>query len=124
MKALGIVGSYRKDGINDTVVTKILEGAAKRGAETEKIFLADRNIGFCRNCRQCMQTPGNEPGPCGLKDDVQEIIRKCLTADILILSSPVNFGSMTAVSKAWLTGHGVRPHPSSGIFQDGVWRSL
>jgi len=102
MKALGIVGSYRTGGINDTVVEKILEGAAGRGAETEKIFLADRKIGFCRNCRQCLQSPGDEPGTCNLDDDMQELIRKCLASDILILSSPVNFGSMTAVSKAFL----------------------
>jgi multimeric flavodoxin WrbA len=102
MKALGIVGSYRTGGINDTVVEKILEGAADRGAETEKVFLADRNIHFCRNCRECMQSPGSEPGKCFLEDEVPELIRKCLASDILILSSPVNFGSMTAVSKAFL----------------------
>jgi NAD(P)H-dependent FMN reductase len=102
MKALGIVGSYRTGGINDTVVEKILEGAAGRGAETEKIFLADKKIDFCRNCRQCTQSPGNEPGRCGLEDDMQELIRKCLASDLLILGSPVNFGSMTAVSKAFL----------------------
>jgi len=102
MKALGVVGSYRKGGINDTVVEHILRGAAARGAETEKIFLADRNIGFCRNCRGCTQSPGDEPGSCGLADDVPELIRKCLAADLLVLASPVNFGSMTAVSKAFL----------------------
>jgi len=102
MKALGIVGSYRKGGINDTAVQRILEGAAGRGAKTERVFLADRNIQFCRNCRECMQSPGNEPGTCLLDDEVPELIRKCLASDILILSSPVNFGSMTAVSKAFL----------------------
>ena len=102
MKALGIVGSYRTGGINDTVVRKILEGAAERGAETERVFLADRNVRFCRNCRECMQSPGNEAGKCPLEDEVPELIRKCLASDILILSSPVNFGSMTAVSKAFL----------------------
>ncbi len=102
MKALGIVGSYREGGINDTVVEKILEGAASQGAETEKIFLSDRKIDFCRNCRECTQSPGDEPGTCILKDDVPELIQKCLTTDILILSSPVNLGSMTAVSKAFL----------------------
>jgi NAD(P)H-dependent FMN reductase len=102
MKVLGIVGSYRRGGINDTVVGKILEGAAKRGAETERILLADMKIGFCRNCRECVQAPGNEPGKCTMKDDVPELIRKCLTSDILILGSPVNFGSMTAISKAFL----------------------
>lgn len=102
MKALGIVGSYRVGGVNDTVVGKILEGAAARGAETEKIFLADSDVRFCRNCRECLQPPGNEPGECFIEDDVQELIRKCLASDLLILSSPVNFGSMTAVSKAFL----------------------
>lgn len=102
MKALGIVGSYRAGGINDTVVGKILEGAAHRGAETERVFLAEMNLRFCRNCRECTQSPGSHPGTCVLDDEVPELIRKCLASDILILSSPVNFGSMTAVSKAFL----------------------
>jgi multimeric flavodoxin WrbA len=49
-----------------------------------------------------MQSPGSRPGKCFLEDDMPELIRKCLASDILILSSPVNFGSMTAVSKAFL----------------------
>ncbi len=102
MKALGLVGSYRTGGVNDTIVGKILEGAADRGADTERVFLADRDIRFCRNCRECTQPPGNEPGRCFLDDDVPELINKCISSDILILSSPVNFGSMTAVSKAFL----------------------
>jgi multimeric flavodoxin WrbA len=102
MKALGIVGSYRKGGINDTAVEAILQGVAKRGADTEKIFLADQTIRFCNNCRNCAQEPGTDPGPCVLEDDVPGLIRKCLDTDILILSSPVNFGSMTAVTKAFL----------------------
>lgn len=102
MKALGIVGSYRKGGINDTAVEAILQGVANRGGSTEKIFLADQRIRFCRNCRNCVEQPGAEPGPCVLKDDVQGLIRKCLKSDILILASPVNFGSATAVTKAFL----------------------
>ena len=102
MKALGIVGSYRKGGINDTAVEAILQGVASAGAATEKIFLADQTIRFCSNCRNCVQEPGTDPGPCVLEDDVPGLVRKCLQSDILILSSPINFGSMTAVSKAFL----------------------
>ncbi len=102
MKAVGIVGSYRKGGINDTVVCKMLEGAAGRGAETERIFLPEKDVRFCQNCRECTQEAGHGPGACFLKDDVPGLIRTCLASDILILSSPVNFGSMTAVSKAFL----------------------
>ncbi len=102
MKALGIVGSYRKGGINDTAVEAILQGVASRGEATEKVFLADKRIRFCRNCRNCVEQPGDDPGPCVLKDDVQGLIRNCLKSDILILASPVNFGSVTAVTKAFL----------------------
>jgi multimeric flavodoxin WrbA len=102
LKALGIVGSYRKGGINDTAVEAILQGVASRGTETEKVFLADQSIRFCNNCRNCSQQPGTAPGPCVLEDDVPGLLRKCLESDILVLSSPVNFGSMTAVTKAFL----------------------
>jgi multimeric flavodoxin WrbA len=102
MKALGIVGSYRKGGINDTAVEAILQGAASKGVETEKVFLAEQTIRFCNNCRNCLQQPGADPGPCLLEDDVPGLIRRCLESNILVLSSPVNFGSMTAVTKAFL----------------------
>ena len=102
MKALGIVGSYRKGGINDTAVETILQGVASRGVATEKILLVNKKIHYCRNCRSCVQQPGTDPGRCVIEDDVPDIIRKALDADILILSSPVTFGSITAVTKAFL----------------------
>jgi multimeric flavodoxin WrbA len=77
MKALGIVGSYRKGGVNDTAVEAILQGVASQAVATEKVFLADKRIRFCRNCRHCAEQPGTDPGPCVLKDDVQGLIRKC-----------------------------------------------
>lgn len=54
-KIVGIVGSYRKDGIIDSAVSAILKGAQRRGAETKKIYLVDKDIAFCRNCRKCTQ---------------------------------------------------------------------
>ena len=59
-KLLGIVGSYRRDGIIDSAVSEVLKGAGDRGAEAEKIYLLDYQIEFCRNCRSCMQEPGND----------------------------------------------------------------
>ena len=54
-KIVGIVGSYRKERIIDSAVSEILKGAEARGAETKKIYLLDKNIEFCRNCRKCTQ---------------------------------------------------------------------
>ena len=61
-KILGIVGSYRRNGTIDTLVTEVLSSARAAGAETEKIYLLDKHIEFCTNCRTCTQKPGPERG--------------------------------------------------------------
>ncbi len=102
MKIVAIIGSYRKGRIIDSAVTEILRGAESSGAETEKIYLVDQHIEFCRNCRECTQTPGNEPGRCVHNDAMGSLIQTCLASDLLVLASPVNMGSATAVTKRFL----------------------
>lgn len=102
MKVVAIIGSYRKGRIIDSAVTEILRGAADSGAETEKIYLTDQHVEFCRNCRECTQTPGDEPGTCVHRDAMRGLLDTCLAADLLILASPVNMGTATAVTKRFL----------------------
>jgi multimeric flavodoxin WrbA len=52
-KIAGIVGSYRKGRVIDTAVSEILKGAEAHGAEICKIYLIDKHIEFCTNCRNC-----------------------------------------------------------------------
>ncbi len=56
-KVVGIVGSYRKGRVIDSAVTEILKGAESSGAKTVKIYLTEKQIEFCNNCRSCMQEP-------------------------------------------------------------------
>ena len=58
-KVVGIVGSYRKGGIIDNAVSSVLDGAQECGAETKKIYLLDKHIEFCANCRTCTQEEGD-----------------------------------------------------------------
>jgi putative NADPH-quinone reductase len=102
MKVVAIIGSYRKGRIIDSAVTEILRGASEAGADTEKIYLTDLHIEFCRNCRDCTQAPGDRPGTCFHQDDMSSIIQACLAADVLILAAPVNMGSATAITKRFL----------------------
>lgn len=44
MKILGLVGSYRKNGIIDSLVTAVLSSAEQCGATTKKIYLTDAHI--------------------------------------------------------------------------------
>lgn len=102
MKVLGIVGSYRKDGIIDRLVSETLASAEAGGAETKKIYLMDVRIEYCRNCRQCTQKPGSEPGKCIHSDDMAVILEDWKTADALVIGSPVNFFNITAITRKFL----------------------
>jgi putative NADPH-quinone reductase len=96
-KVVGIVGSYRKGHIIDSAVSAILEGAQEAGAETKKIYLLDKHIEFCDNCRACTQEKDVARGKCVHDDDMEEILKEIDDADGIILGSPVNFSTLTAL---------------------------
>ena len=98
-RILAINGSYRKGGMTDQAVDQILEHLQSAGADTEHIKLRDHPIGFCRNCRQCMQQPGDAPGVCALNDGMAELVRKIEDADAFVFAAPTNFSSATALFK-------------------------
>jgi len=102
-KIVGIVGSYRKGRVIDTAVSEILKGAEAHGAEICKIYLVDKHIEFCANCRKCTQE--KDVGPrarCVHNDDMEDILRQVDSADGLVLGSPVNFSNVTAVTKRFI----------------------
>jgi len=101
-KVVAIVGSYRKGGIIDSVTDAVLEGAREAGAEVEKIYLVDKQLKSCRNCRVCTQEAGLRRGVCVLQDDMDDILNRIDAADALVLGSPMNFGTVTAVTKQFM----------------------
>ena len=101
-KLLGIVGSYRKNGVTDRLVTEVLSSAQAFGALTKKIYLVDARIEFCRNCRQCTQQPGELPGKCVQADDMDAILREWRECDGLVIGAPVNFYNVTALTRRFM----------------------
>ena len=109
--------------IIDTAVSAVLAGAAEQGARTQKIYLVDKHIEFCTNCRTCAQqdTHGVR-ATCVHDDDMEDILRQIDEADGIVLASPVNLGTVTAITKRfierlivysyWPWGH---PFPKSRI---------
>ena len=97
MKIIGISGSPTKKGNNDQAVEFCLEIAKKRGFETESIKLSKLNIGFCKACGACKSTH-----ECIIRDDAKSFLEKMESADGILISTPVFFGSMTAQLKALL----------------------
>ncbi len=104
-KVVAIMGSYRRGCAVDSIVDEVLRGAEESGAEAEKIYLDEKHIEFCTNCRACTQTPGKDPGECPLKDDFREILSECLLADALVIGAPVNFYNINALTRRWLERH-------------------
>ncbi len=90
MKILALIGSPRHDGNCDILVNKLVE---KLDGEKEVLFLNDLDLGYCNACQSCQK------GDCIKDDDVRSIVSKIEDADLLIFSSPIYFGQMSAQAK-------------------------
>lgn len=102
-KIVAIVGTYRKGRVIDTAVDEILKGAQAHGARTSKIYLIDKHIEFCANCRQCTQEKDvGRRGKCRHNDDMDQILREVDEADALVLAAPTNFFNVTAVTRRFI----------------------
>ena len=93
-KVLILSGSFRKGGNSDTLCDRFAEGARDAGNEVEKIFINDRNIGYCRGCGVC-----NRTHRCVQKDDMEEILNKMVAADVIVMATPVYFYTMNGQMK-------------------------
>jgi len=78
------------------IVEPLLEGAREAGAETEEVFLIEKDIKHCLGCFACWE---KTPGVCALKDDMADLMRLFLDSDYVGLATPVYGMLMTAVLK-------------------------
>jgi multimeric flavodoxin WrbA len=92
---LVLSASPRKGGNSDLLCNQFITGAKEAGNKTEKIFLADRKIGYCLGCDYCQK---NE-GICLQNDDMAEILEKMISADVIVMATPVYFYTMNAQMK-------------------------
>ncbi len=101
-RVVGIMGSYRKGGTIDAVVSEALNAARDEGADITKIDLIDKRIAYCMNCRACCQEPGLQRGKCVIDDDMEEMLVTLEGADAIVLGAPVNFGDVNALTRTFL----------------------
>ena len=97
MKIMGIVCSPRKEGNTEILINEALKASKEHGAETELVRIADLTISPCDGCESCHQD-----GECRIKDDMQELYRKLLETDGIILGSPVYFWSISSQAKTFI----------------------
>jgi multimeric flavodoxin WrbA len=101
-RILGIVGSYRRNGTIDSLVQAVLFAAEEQGAETDKIYLIDKHVEFCTNCRTCTQKPGAERGECVHRDDMAGILDRYDASDGIVIGAPVNCFNLNAITRRFM----------------------
>jgi len=71
-----------------------MKGAEDAGHHTEKIFLKEKKINYCSGCGTCFNT-----GKCSQKDDMAEVLEKMISADVIVMATPVYFYTMCGQMK-------------------------
>ena len=92
---LVISSSPRKGGNSDLLCDQFLLGSKDAGHNSEKIFLKDKTINYCTGCGNCF-TEGNG---CSQKDDMAAVLDKMISADVIVMATPVYFYTMCAQMK-------------------------
>ncbi len=94
---LGIATSPRVNGNTTILLQKALAGAAAAGAKTELVSLNQYKFSPCIACNGCYKE-----GKCVIRDDMQQIYDKLLSADRIILAAPVFSMGICAQAKAMI----------------------
>jgi multimeric flavodoxin WrbA len=96
VKAL-VLSALGVDAINGEATLRVLETAlAERGYHSETIDCTRARIIPCTGCSSCgLKTPGR----CVVNDDMQGVLRKMVASDVLVLATPVRFGTYCAELK-------------------------
>ena len=97
-KILIISASARKGGNSDLLADRFMEGAIESGHEVEKVFLAQKKIGYCIGCNYCKKNDG----VCAFKDDMGELLNRMKEADVIVLASPVYYYNINAQMKTFI----------------------
>ena len=101
MKALFISGSPRKNGNTEQLLGVCAHELEQAGMTTEVLSLAGKNIRGCTGCGWCREHQSERR--CVMQnDDFQPFLDKMIEADIIVVGSPVYFGSATPETMALL----------------------
>lgn len=90
--------SPRKAGNSDVLCDEFRKGAEDAGHQVEKIFLKEKTIHYCTGCGACSM----QGKPCPQKDDAAEIVEKMITADVIVMATPVYFYTMCGQMKTMI----------------------
>lgn len=94
-KVLLISSSPRFGGNSDLLCDEFMKGARAAGNLTDKIFLKSKHVNYCTGCGTCY----NGANPCPQRDDMAYILGRMISADVIVMASPIYFYSISAQLK-------------------------
>ncbi|MCU0798157.1 MAG: flavodoxin family protein [Candidatus Thermoplasmatota archaeon] len=81
------------------LVEAFLEGASGKNAEVVHHVLSEKDISHCKGCFGCwLRTPGR----CVIKDDMRELTKELITADLAVLAFPLYVDDVPGLMKDFL----------------------
>jgi len=100
MRVLSINGSPREHGNTRAMLGRACKPLADAGIEIDHVHLHQVGIAPCTACMVCAQV---KDGRChGPNDACNDLIDRTRAADVVLLGSPVYFGSVTGQIKAYM----------------------
>ncbi|MDH7601861.1 MAG: flavodoxin family protein [Armatimonadota bacterium] len=95
MYVIGISGSPRGEASSTRrLVERVLDGAQSAGADAELVDITRVRVAYCVACDSCHAT-----GKCSRDDEFGQVKEKLLSAQGIVLGSPLYFNSVTAQLK-------------------------
>jgi multimeric flavodoxin WrbA len=100
MKVLSVSGSPRKNGNTYQMLKRVCNHLAQAGAEIDEVYLHGMKLSPCSACMTCAKKKDRRCH--GYQDDGNDLIERTIAADVVLLGSPVYFGSVTGQIKAYM----------------------
>ena len=109
MKVIAINGSPRKKGNSAAMLDAAMRGALEAGADCRRVDLFDLDYKGCVSCFGCKRLGGASFGRCAQRDGLTALLDDILTADVLLLATPLYFGEVPGavrnlLERLWFPG--------------------
>ena len=113
MKKVLIISSSLRGGSNSEILAHEAEkGAKNAGNDVEFLSLKGKEIKFCIGCLSCQKTL-----KCVQKDDMENLIGKVQSADVIVFVTPIYYYEMSGQLKTFLDRCNPR-YPQKNNFKD------
>jgi multimeric flavodoxin WrbA len=101
-KVIAINGSPRKGSNTAILLQHALDGAKSQGAETGLVHLIDFTYQGCISCFACKRKNSEFIGKCAINDDLSPVLELAMSADAIVLGSPIYVGDITGMMRSFI----------------------